>query len=303
MKLLVVILTVLLVGCFATTTIQRNSAQEDLDKKIEELKAEQKKLEELEQQVKIKLNKEVEGVKIERVQRPHPAAAPLLSAPSAPPPPLVAGLPEPKPLKVESSGPKIVYREVLREIEPVKKVEIDRSTVVGQLYDANAVFAIPNNANIKEEIKAQLIIDPLKALEDLKKDATVGPVRAAEKIEISRIVIAKLDAPDFEIVSQTEPEQAIAETKSTEWLWTLRPKTSGMHPVNIVVYAEVTVGPKTTKHRIRTFDKQVMIDITATQMVQQWWIKYWQWLFATLLIPFAKWLYDKKYGKPKEKAT
>lgn len=289
-KLTLIILTVLLVGCLATSQVVYRNAETsvtDLDQKLKQIEEERKKLEEI--------RKEIMSSTVETAP-PKPVYAP------SPPPYRESGkitAIQIDPTPTGSSGPK----EEIPKLKPVIKNLPDRSSVVGQLYEANAVFAIPNAANVEDEIRAQLIIDPIKTLEELKKDVTVGPVRSAESIQISRIVIAVLAAPDFHILSATEAEQAIAETQSTEWLWTLRPKTAGLHPVNVEVYAEVTVGPKTTKHKIRTFDKQVMVEIKPVQKLSNWWDKYWQWFFATLLIPFGKWLYDKKFNKSKEKAT
>lgn len=291
MKILLVILSALLVGCLATTQVRHTSYQstEHLDQKLKQIREEQRKLEETERRLQKAIADTEE--KIEAAP-PRPVYAP------APPPPKATSIPN------EPAGSGSPFDEVkLPTLRPVIKNLPDRSSVVGQLYEANAVFAIPTTANVKDEIRAQLIIDPVKTLEELKKDVTVGPIKSAEKVSISRIVIAVLEAPDFNILSATAAEQAIAETQSTEWLWTLRPKTAGLHPVNIEVYAEVTVGSKTTKHKIRTFDKQVMVEIKPTQALANWWSKYWQWVFVTLLIPFGKWLYDKKFNKPKEKAT
>lgn len=310
MKYLLIIVSLLLVGCLATTKVMHYSVDKQVTKesqyRIDELRAEQQKLEELKREIDervAQLNKKTES---------SPPAAARPSPPALSLPPQLPGSLPPRPHMErpnESTGsgqpqsiPQSTPRTQSQITKQTTKSSVDTSSVVSQLYDANIVFAIPDQANVSEEITAQLIIDPLKTLEELQKSITVGPVRSAESIKIAKIVIAKLDAPDFVIISQTDPEQAIAETQSTEWLWTLRPKTAGLHPVNIVVYAEVTVGSKTTKYKLRTFDKQVMIEIKPTQVVASWWQKYWQWVFVTLLIPFGKWLYDKKFGK-KEKAT
>ena len=291
MKFVLIILSLLLVGCLATSQIRYSSgpSAEAVDQKIKQLQEEQRKLEEMRRQ----LDKAIALPREHVESHPVPAPAPLYGERGR-----VAAI------QIDPTSPGGPQEEVkIPKLKPVIKNLPDRSSVVGQLYEANAVFAIPSAANVEDEIRAQLIIDPIKTLEELKKDVTVGPIKSAESIKISRIVIAVLAAPDFHILSATEAEQAIAETQSTEWIWTLRPKTAGLHPVNIEVYAEVTVGPKTTKHKIRTFDRQVMIEIKPVQKLSSWWDRYWQWFFATLLIPFGKWLYDKKFGRSKEKAT
>lgn len=227
---------------------------------------------------------------IASVAAPVAVPSPLPPSPVRPPiageiPP-IKGSPTPRPVNRSGGGQ--------------LKQEPDRLTIVGQLYEANAVFAIPGVANIKDEIRAQLIIDPVKTLEELKGLVTSGPVKAAEQIKVSRIVAAKLDAPDFNIISSTDAEQVIADGLTSEWIWVLKPKAAGKYSVNVVVYAEISVGDKTTKHKIRTFDKQVSVEVTAWQVTSSWWSQYWQWVFATLLIPLAKFLWDKFYNRKKE---
>lgn len=300
MKLALIIITVILVGCFASSVIKydvpKSEVSIDIDKKIEQLKQEQEKLKELQKSIDKQIN--------EKIGILPPTAAPRPPVMSAPPrfesgrssaggvaaaPPKVAPI-DP----VGAGSPAMIKQPKLSKPQPKLP---DNYSVAEQLYKANAVFAVPDRANIKEDIKAQLIIDPTKTLEEIKKDITVGLVREAEQIKISKIVIAKLNAPDFEIISSPSIEQAVIEDDKTEWIWGLRPKTPGLHPINLIVEAQVTVGNRMTPHLIRTFDKQVMIEITTAQTITGWWNKYWQWIIATLLIPLGKWLYSQHKSK------
>lgn len=301
MKLITIIfIAISAIGCAggaAMYTVRYNAPSE----RLEVLRSEAARMEaesaarsqrEIEMQTR---RREEEYKRLEIASVAAPVAVPSPVPPSPIRPPIagdiapVKGSPTPRPVNRPAAT-----KEVNNQQEP------DRSTVVGQLYEANAVFAIPGVANIKEEIRAQLIIDPVKTLEELKGLVTAGPVMAAESIKISRIAVAKLDAPDFHIISSTDAEQAVAEDSPTMWTWTLRPKAGGVYSVNIVVYAEVTIDSKTTKHRIRTFDRQVAVQVTADQAVGEWIGKYWQWITTTLILPFGIWLWKSKTGK-KEK--
>lgn len=299
MKLALIIITSLLVGCFASSVIKYDAPKSevsiDIDKKIEQLKQEQEKLKELQKSIDKQIN--------EKIGILPPTAAPRPPVMSAPPrfesdrysggtstaPPKIASIDS-----VDARLPSVVTTPKL--LKKQSKLP-DNYSVAEQLYKANAVFAVPERANIKEDIKAQLIIDPTKTLEEIKKDIKVGSVREAEQIKISKIVIAKLNAPDFEIISSPSIEQAIIEDGKTEWIWGLRPKTPGLHPINLIVEAQVIVGSRMTPHLIRTFDKQVMIEITTAQTITGWWNRYWQWVIATLLLPLGKWLYSKHKSK------
>lgn len=301
MKIALVILTILLVGCLATTVTYetRSAPTEEIDRKIQELKSEQLKLEQL--QTEIKKQVDMAQQKTEIIP-PRPAPVPV---------PVPTNIPRYEknpnvslPKKYEQNEPvgsgKVIEKVIIKEVKSPVSNAPDNLTVAQQLYKANAVFAVPNKSNINEEIKAQLIIDPVRTIEEIQKDITVGPIKSAEQIKIAKIVSAKLNAPDFTITSASSTEQAIIEDSKTEWIWNLRPLKPGLHPINLVIEAQVTVNNKTTPHFIRTFDKQVMIEISTTQVITNWWAKYWQWVFVTLLLPLGKWLYEKYSNKKKE---
>lgn len=247
--------------------------QQELDQKIQELKYQQQQL--------MNLEKEIEK-KISRPPELYIQMQPLL--------PRAQNTTTTKNATVSQMSP--AAAPVPTPVKPVTKSLVDHVSVVSQLYNANAVFAMPGQANITEEIRAQLIIDPVLTLAELEKKINPAQIQSATGIKISRIGIAQLEAPDFDIISATEAEQAIAETQSTEWIWILRPKKSGLHRVNIVLYAEVSVGSKTTKHKIQTFDQQIWVEITPAQTVITWWQEYWQWVIVTLILPLIKWFYD-----------
>lgn len=292
MKILVLILTILLVGCFASSQMSYNKKVDtsELDTKIVELrkveeaidnkhKALEKYVAELGRDRLVKITPQAESKAIEKPRAPQVTSIELPNMPAM------------------STAPDVqVYKQVPK---PLPKQDSILQTVTSQLYKASAVFTVPNKANINEDIKAQLIIDPNKTIDELKKSVT-GQIQSAETIKVSKIVIAKIEAPDFIVTNLTTNEQALSDTDKTEWLWSLRPKTPGLHEINLTITAEITIDSKFSKYHIRTFDKQVMIEITPLQIVESWWSKYWQWVMSTLILPLAAFIYKKHTSKKEQ---
>lgn len=200
------------------------------------------------------------------------------------------------------------------EPEPVKGVVEERrkgnttkstevNTISGQLFKANMAFGLPQKANIQDDIKAQLVVDVEKAAESLVRRLEPGTVQDSGQIRVSRIVKANLVAPDFKVDPVTPEEQPVAESGSTEWMWNLRPLTPGLHPVKLSVWAEVKVGPKSIPYNIHTYERQVVIEVTAAQIAGSWWSKYWQWTFTTLIIPLGIWFWKKRTAKAESTST
>lgn len=263
MKLGTIIVSVLiLVGCGIATTQMMSVGVPN--ENIEEAK-----------------RKMAEAEKSARMERHYPAP---MSVPPRPPP---MSSREP----IGGGSPPVIERRELYSVE--NKTD----TVTRQLFSAALAFVIPEIANIDDTIKAQLLINPKKEVDKLKEELTKKGTVTGKEIKVSKVVKATLIAPDFDVAKITEEEQILSDSESTEWLWSLSPKSSGAHDVNLTVTAVITSDGKETKHQIKTFEKTITVNITAEQIIINWLEKYWQWIVSTLIIPFGIWLYKKKFAK------
>lgn len=170
--------------------------------------------------------------------------------------------------------------------DPYKQQRIKKpDDVQSNLFAASLSFVLRDKANVSDDIKAQLLIDPTQGIEQLEKELTVTGQKISKKIEVSKIVVAKITAPDFEVTPITPEEQILSLNKPTEWLWTLSPKSSGVFEVNLSVTAVINARGRETTHHLKTFDKVIVIEITKGQIIKDWISKYWQWVISTLIIP------------------
>lgn len=219
-----------------------------------------------------------------RVERHYPAPAGVASA---------RPQPAPVPSPAEPVGSGSGYPNV--QLGPAAKKPAD--AVSKQLFSANLAFAVRDRANIDDDIKAQLLINPGRKLADLEKDLTVRGNKTSKKIQVSRVLRATLTAPDFQVTNITDEEQVLADTESTEWLWMLKPKTSGTHEINLSVTAVVKVNGRESKHHLKTFDKTIVIEITKQQVVESWFDENWKWVISTLIIPLLIFLFKERVKK------
>lgn len=171
------------------------------------------------------------------------------------------------------------------------KVKQEPNDVITNLFNASLAFAIRDRANINEDIKAQLLIDAKKEITQLEKELTVEGNSITKQIQVSKIIIAKLVAPDFEVTAITPEEQLLSLNSTTEWLWILNPKSHGIFEVNLSVIAILNVNGRESKHHLKTFDKTIVIEISQKQILQQWLNKNWQWITSTLIIPLVIFLF------------
>lgn len=211
------------------------------------------------------------------------------------------------PVERTSVPTSIILPEVNQQKRPLDSSHMAPSGSVGQyknsprnekieeqLYKAKIILNLPYESNINEVITAKLTALPDQAKDDIATiNAGVKP-RVHEEISISRIVNARLTAPDFVIDYLTPEEQAVSRVTPTTWQWRLTPKKSGSYIVNLSVMAVIKVdSQKFSEHHIKTFDQNLIITITNKQIFLLWLEKYWQWFFTTLVIPIGLWIYKK----------
>jgi len=184
---------------------------------------------------------------------------------------------------------------------PNRALEKKTDGVLSQLiHQANLVFKIPESANIDERIHAQLLIDLNSSIEELKAKNTAKGLIITDSFKTTQIVSAKLIAPDFEVTNVESTEQVLVQNQTAEWNWTLKPKSVGTYEVRLTVDAKVEINGREKSAHVQTFDRVVTINVTTQQIITNFIFENWQWLWSTLLVPFALWFYTKVKNKPKK---
>lgn len=187
-------------------------------------------------------------------------------------------------------------REKISKNEPTKPAAY--ADITEQLYNASMAFDVANTTLMGERLKAQLLINPVKEVEELVNELKSKKARINESVEISRIVSATLTGNDFIITPVTPQKQAISKNRNTEWIWTLEPKTPGDHEISLDIAAVVRIDGESTEYHIVTFSRNVDVKVKPVDEVLKFIKSYWQWLFTVLLLPVGKyWLTRKKKKK------
>lgn len=204
--------------------------------------------------------------------------------------------PAPMPPPISSQEPKGGGAPKIERKEQIT-IQNKTDTTTNQLFSAALAFVIPDKANIDESIKAQLLINIKKEVEALTQELTKKGSITSKEIKVSRIVKATLIAPDFTVINITEEEQILLDDVSTEWLWSLVPKTSGAHDISLNVSAVIKYDGRESKHHIKTFEKTITINITPEQVIDDWFNENWKWVISTLIIPLFGFVFKEKIKK------
>ncbi|MGP8305625.1 hypothetical protein [Vibrio sp. YIC-376] len=166
------------------------------------------------------------------------------------------------------------------------------------MLDAVVVYNVPEAPiNIHSSYQIQLILDLNSTVEELKQEITEqGEIEDAE-VKVSRIMEATLSGDKFSITSITPDIQIISESVQTEWRWEIHPKAEGRHNLHLTLVAMLDIDGRTTPRSIKTFDRSIEVEVTGKQKMVAFISSNWQWLWATILVPVAGWIWRQRKAK------
>jgi len=193
----------------------------------------------------------------------------------------------PPPAPIQSKSAKIA-----KENWPNKSLESKTDNLLSQMVtDANLVFKIPDSVELNNRIRAQLLVDLEKSIEDLQEANTAKGTPITGSVKLSRVITARLIAPDFEVTAIEPEEQALIAGQTATWNWSLLPKASGTYDVTLTIDAKVEVNNREKTAHIRTFERTVKVTVTPTQVIFSFINENWQWLWSALLVPLFLWFW------------
>ena len=177
---------------------------------------------------------------------------------------------------------------------------ITTDDVLDQLETAAMAFNLPEVADIKETVMAQLKVDyHLSAIQLSETLMSHEGHLIAGNIPVSKILRAELIAPTLEVTPLTAASQALSSQQPTEWLWSLRPVKSGEHLVVLTINAVVKVDDEQAERTIKVFSETMYITVTARYVISTWIKEHWQWLLSGLIFPLTVWFWNRKRKKEK----
>ena len=170
--------------------------------------------------------------------------------------------------------------------------DVDR--LLEEMEFGTIAFNAPTNINIDDSPQIQLILSLAETVEKLKQSITEEGEKVGATIRVSDRMEARLSGYMFQIAAITHEIQAVSKRQQTEWKWEIHPKKEGKHKLHLTLTALLEIDGHSTPRAIRTFDKIIEVNVTATQKIGLFFKNNWQWLWAAILVPVAGWLWKRK---------
>jgi hypothetical protein len=162
---------------------------------------------------------------------------------------------------------------------------IDR--ILDSLELGNIAFNAPTSMNLKDIAQIQLLLSTQKSIRELGDMLIAAGEKEGARIQVSNCMEARLSGGGFQITAVTPEEQAIASKGVTEWKWEVKPKSPGLQQLHMTLNAIFNVDNTSMRRAIRTYDKTIEVEVTLGQRISGFIGKHWKWLWATIFIPVA----------------
>ena len=169
--------------------------------------------------------------------------------------------------------------------------------IIARMPIGNIAFNAPETMSIEDTATIQLKLGLNTEISDLKRLIESEGAKEGFTIKVAERMEARLTGQNFAITAITPEVQAISRNEITSWSWEVKPKTKGKQNLHLTLTALVDVNGNSTPRTFRTLNKSVNVKVTQAQHLESFVGQNWQWLWATLLVPIAGWVWKSKTNK------
>ncbi len=161
----------------------------------------------------------------------------------------------------------------------------------------NIVFNAPETMKYAQPQLVELLLSPSISVEAMQAQLTQKAGAASAKIQIANRMEAllKKDRDQAFSISSLSPDlQAVASQQVTRWQWEVVPTQPGRQELHLVLLAHIDVAGSDTPYVIKTFDRTIVVNVTAGQRSVEFIQNNWQWLWAAIVVPVAGYLWTRR---------
>jgi hypothetical protein len=181
--------------------------------------------------------------------------------------------------------------------------EIDRALAAQPL--ASAAFNAPTELRLGDAAVIQLLLSLSKPLDDLRAELREIGEREGARIRVAPLMEARLTGSGFRVEALTPEIQPVGRRTDTEWSWEVEGTEGGSQRLHLSLAALITVEGERTPRAVRTFDREIEVNVTVNQRITGFIGDNWQWLWAALVVPLlglAAGLVKSRRRRPEEAA-
>ncbi len=176
-------------------------------------------------------------------------------------------------------------------------------TAIEALRTGAFAFQAPDTLGLGKIQTVTAILSVTKNADDLVKLLQGQFPAQGAQVGVSPIMTATLTGLGFEISPAGPQTQAISATQDTPWTWQVKPTQPGPLTLEITLSAIIQVDGQSVPRQVRQLDRIINVAVPPPTLLDRFKaamdpLKDLEWLWTTLLVPAAVWLYSR-WRKPK----
>jgi hypothetical protein len=173
---------------------------------------------------------------------------------------------------------------------------------VRQLDWGNIAFNAPASMTYAQPQTVELLLSPSLSIADLQAQLQQKVGAESARVQISNRMEAQLTGSGFAIEAHIRDPQWVT-SQQTRWTWKVTPTGHGPQTLHLTLSAYIDIAGRDAPLVVRTFDREIQVNITIAQRASGFIQKNWQWLWAAILVPIAGYLWKRRrkaHRRPKQ---
>ncbi|MBI5605663.1 MAG: prepilin-type N-terminal cleavage/methylation domain-containing protein [Deltaproteobacteria bacterium] len=158
-------------------------------------------------------------------------------------------------------------------------------------------YTAPNRMEIGSTSEVEVALDGNKTIDELIWLLENAGKAEGQRIQVADRMEARLTGNGFEIIPTTPETQLVSTTQTTRWQWHLRAKDLGRQRLYLSLNALLSVNGKDTMKSVRTFQREISVQVTSLPGTWAFIERYWAYLSVALtaiIIPLLVYLWKGK---------
>jgi hypothetical protein len=172
--------------------------------------------------------------------------------------------------------------------------------ILRELNWGNIAFTVPSTMRYKHPQLVELVLSSSLSIAQLQAQLEQKEGVGSARVRISNRMEAQLTGSGFQIQALTPELQAITSEQTARWRWEVVPAEPGSHSLHLTLSALIDIAGRDTPLVVRTYDQSIEVKIAVSQRVYGFFSNNWQWLWATVLVPIALYLWRRWKKRPEE---
>lgn len=158
----------------------------------------------------------------------------------------------------------------------------------------NIAFNTPGKMRYARSQLIELLLSPSQTVADLQAQLRQKVGAESAHIHISNLMEAQLTGTGYAIQALQPALQAVTSQQITRWSWMVTPTQPGRQTLYLSLSAHIEVASRDAPLVVQTFQRAIQVDISIPQRLSAFAQKNWQWLWATLVVPIAGYLWNRR---------